>query len=378
MRNRDPQFLFAAALLHAALIVAAWRTTYPSLASSAEGDEILLGAPGDEIAFDLVPDAPQNQPQEAPQPIARIEPSPAPKVGRSAPRGRASEVPPEDSPYPDPEATAGAPPSAQDTPVQKQPLPEALPGLDGKPIWTMPGVLPSPNLAGRMPAPPAPVVPGAPPPPRPLGEPIHAALDYLGSGTPPSPFKVPEPVQNFPAAGTLASAVTDELRSSSTAPESETSFELVIDAQGRLASVNVIAVDPDDRKAAEGVARAIAKRFAGQTFPLPSSFAGGSRIQVAVRSQITMPDGTSRGIPTPRPSLPGVKSPYDIKEDSLDDRHRPGSIASQLPPPKLGISLKFDFDLANIGAKRRRVMHTRVHAVPLAGSTSPASPAAKQ
>ena len=370
MRNRDPQFLFAAALLHAALIVAAWRTTYPSLASSSEGDENLLGAPGGELAFDLVPDPPGNQPQEAPQPIARIEPSPQPKVGRSAPQARASEVLPDDAPYPDPEATQGAAPGPQDTPVQKQPLPEAPPGLDGKPIWTVPGVLPSPTLAGRVPAAPAPVVPDAPPPLRPLGAPIHAALDYLGSGKPPPPSQVPEPVQNFPAAGTLASALADELRSSSIAPESDTSFELVIDAQGHLASVHVVAADPDHRKAAEGVARAIAQRFAGQTFPLPSSFAGGSRVQVAVRSRITMPDGTSHGIPIPRPSLPGVKSPYDIKEDSFDDRHRSGSPASNLPPPKLGISLKFDFDLANIGAKRRRVVHTRVHAVPLAPATS--------
>jgi hypothetical protein len=196
---------------------------------------------------------------------------------------------------------------------------------------------------------------------------MHAALDYLGSRKPPPPSKAEEPAQNFPAAGTLASAVADELRSSSTPPESSTTFELVIDAQGHLASVHIVAADPDHRKAAEGVARAVAQRFAGQTLPLPSSFAGGSRIQVAVRSRLAMPDGTPHGIPKPRPSLPGAPMEHAIKEDSLDDRFRPNTPAS-LPPPKLGIGLSFDFDLANIGAKRRRVVQTRVHAVPLAGA----------
>lgn len=367
MRNRDPQFLLAAALLHAALIAAAWVT---GLSTRSAGDPGLpagtAGQERGELAFDLVPEAPAKSPAE--QPLARITPVPAPHVGRSAPRARTPEAPENDAPYPEPAPSANAPAGAQEGLDQKPPPPAPLPGLDGKPVWSLPGVLPSPALAGRV-SPGPPPTPEAPSPSLPLGTAGQAVLDYLGSGTPPPPSQTPEPVQHFPAAGTLASAVAEEVRSSSAPPESDTVFELVVDAQGHVASVHVIAVDPDHRKAAEGAARAVAKRFSGQTLPLPGAFAGGSRIRVSVQSRLAMPDGSKHGIPMPRPSLPGAPSPYAIKEDSRDDRHRPGSMAS-LPPPKLGIALSFDFDLANIGAKRRRVVHTRFHAVPLAGAPS--------
>jgi hypothetical protein len=368
LRNRDPHFLLAAVLLHAAAIVVAWSTAASRAPLTWSDDDARTGAPNQqhgELAFDLVPDEPANKPQHSPQPIARRAPAPAPapNVGRSAPRGPAPEAPSDDATYPDPEAAAGPTAGTDDSLDQKPPPP--LPGLDGKPIWSLPGVLPAPALAGRV-SPARPVAPDAPPPaPLPLSPQARAALDYLGSGVP-RPQRH-EPVQHFPAAGTLASAVTEELRSSTMPAESDTVFELVVDAQGHLASVHVAAANPDHRKAAEGVARAVAQRFAAQTFPLPGAFATGSRIQVAVQSKLAMPDGSKHGVSKPRPTLPGTPSPFAIKEDSLDDRFRPDTPAS-LPPPKLGIAFSLDFDLANIGAKRRRVLHTRIHAVPLAGA----------
>jgi hypothetical protein len=365
VRNRDPHFLLAAVLLHGAAVVLAWSAASSRAPPTWSDEDARSGAPNQqprELAFDLVPDEPAEKREDAPQPLARL--APAPNVGRSAPRRPARGAPSDDAPYPDPEAPAEPTARGTDDSLDQKP-PAALPGLDGKPIWSLPGVLPPPALAGRV-SPARPVVPDAPPPaPLPLSAPARAALDYLGSGVPRPQRQAP--VQHFPAAGTLASAVAEELRSSTTPAESETVFELVVDAKGHLASVYVAAANPDHRKAAEGVARAVAQRFAGQTFPLPDAFATGSRIHVAVQSRLTMPDGTSHGIPMPRPSLPGAPSQFGIKDDSLDDRHRPGSTAS-LPPPKLGIALSFDFDPANIGAKRRRVVHTRVHAVPLPGA----------
>ncbi|MDC3956619.1 hypothetical protein [Polyangium jinanense] len=365
VRNRDPQFLLAAALLHAAVILAVWFTA-SSPSPRNEGSQ--TEAPGqerDEIAFDLVSDTPTQKPEKAPAPIARVAPAKAPRVGHHAPRRPTHDAPGEDAPYPDPEPlpAAGANAGSQEAPAEQPPT---LPGLDGKPIWAVPGVLPAPALAGRVSSapPPAPEEPTIAPS---LGQ---KALDYLASRVPPPPsaYERRDPIQHFPAAGTLASAVTDELRSSTTPAESDTHFELVVDAQGHLVSVHVVAADPAHRKAAEHVARAIAERFSGQTFPLPDAFAAGSRIRVGVKSEVVLPNGAKHHVSDPRLSLPGVSVPLGSQEYLFDERSRPG-LAGVLPNLNLGIELSFKFDLATLGSTRKRVLHTRVNAVPLASAT---------
>ena len=143
-----------------------------------------------------------------------------------------------------------------------------------------------------------------------------------------------------------------------------------MDANGQLVKVQVVSADPEHRKEWDRVARAIMQRFAGQTFPLPDTFAGGSRIRVAVKSQLTMPDGTAHGVPMPSPTIPGVPTGREIRIETLDDPHRGTTGNAGLPPTSLAIGLSFNFDLANIGAKRRRVIHTRISAAPLARATS--------
>lgn len=373
MRNRDPVFLLAAALLHAALLVVVWTTAPSPRTTGTPGDEV--GLPGEQkdtlVDVDLgsASDEAATRPEEQGPPRGALAtPVPAPRSARITPRAHEPDEHPEGPAEPD-RAPAPSPAAPADTLDPNPPPAAPLPGLDGKPIWALPGVLLGPApLASRVAAAPPPVVPSAPPSALgPMAYPSKA-LDYLGSGVPKRP-PPEEPTPPFPAAGTFASSLADAVRSSSTPPESETTFEIVVDAQGALVSVTVVAASAEHRKEWERVAGTVAARFTGQTFTLPDAFAGGSRIRVTVKSHLTMPDGTKHGISMPLPKFAGLPSEKDIKEDSIDDRFR-GTIKGSLPPVKLSIGLSIDFDLANIGAKRKRVIRTRFHATPLARATS--------
>lgn len=175
----------------------------------------------------------------------------------------------------------------------------------------------------------------------------------------------------FPAAGTLASAVTQEVRSSSTPPESDGTFVLTLDARGQVASVHVVAAAGGDRKEWERIARSVKEQLAGRHFPLPTSFPNGGRVYVSVKSRLTMPDGTSHGIPTPRPALLGGNSSIITLPGVRDDRLSSPMTSTNLPPDAIMIGIVFDFDVTSIGAKRRRVVHAQVHAEPIGVAPPP-------
>lgn len=372
MRNRDPLFLLAAIALHALAVGAVWT----SASSVLPGAEIAARGSSDEGEFDIDLSPEKARIVEAPKVIAHVvEESSQPIKIVSRGSVVTPAVPTGNEVLVAEEAAMPSMPNAE-TPSVIEPAPietrqPTVPGIDGRPIWAMPGVLPSDPALGRaIAAQPAPVVP-APPATNPATpRPIAAALDYLGSGNPPKPDARIAPPLHFPAAGTLASTLADEIRGSSTPPESNGIFELVIDAKGHLLSVQVVAADPKYRKEWDRVAQVVAQRFTGQTFPLPDAYVVGSRIRVAITSQLTMPDGTSHGIPMPSATIPGLPGEHDIKNDVLDDPHRGGGGKAGLPPVQLAAGIKFDFDLANIGAKRRRIVRTRISAAPLARATS--------
>ncbi|WP_437551579.1 hypothetical protein WME97_10200 [Sorangium sp. So ce367] len=171
-----------------------------------------------------------------------------------------------------------------------------------------------------------------------------------------------DPVLVFPAAGVLASAVAEEVSSSVVPPDSESSFELTLDAKGRLVSARFLKANTGNGDDFRRVAQAVLKRFSGRALAMNGDFAAGSRVTVHVTSRVVMPDGTSHGIPTPT-MKPGAGRSI-IREDSLDDHLRSPHLA---PSPGLKLpKLTFLLDLANIGAQRRRVVSTRVEAVPAA------------
>ncbi|WP_438042721.1 hypothetical protein [Sorangium sp. So ce128] len=242
-----------------------------------------------------------------------------------------------------PSDAAHTPPGAPDSP----PPAAAPPGLGGAPIWVLPGVLPVEPPA-RSRASERPLAPVRPVPER------SARSDAAKDGR--------QPVLVFPAAGVLASAVAEEVSSSAVPPDSESSFELTLDAKGRLVSVRFLEANTGNGDDFRRVAQAVLKRFSARALAMNGDFTAGSRVTVHVTSRVVMPDGTSHGIPTP------TKKPGDgrsiIREDSLDDRFRSPHLA---PSPGVKLpKLTFRFDLANIGAQRRRVVSTRVEAVPAA------------
>ncbi|KYG03402.1 hypothetical protein BE18_21865 [Sorangium cellulosum] len=166
----------------------------------------------------------------------------------------------------------------------------------------------------------------------------------------------------FPAAGTLASAVADEV-SSSPAPEvSESSFELTLNAKGHLISARFLRANAGSGEDWRRIAQAVLRRFSGRALPMNGDFAAGSRVIVHVNSRVVVPDGTGHGIPMPMLKHDGGKP--IIREDSLDDRFRSPHLAPA--PDEKRFVLSFLTDLANIGAQRRRVVSTRVEAVPVA------------
>ncbi|MRG93759.1 hypothetical protein [Polyangium spumosum] len=343
-RSRIPLSLFAALLLHAAGLLLVRALPTRPLELSTIGHHFVRPP---ELWVDLLPreDASSREPPRG----ALDTPAPAPEPASRAtpqPRRTASIAP---APPPAPSEPNAPPPvgsSEYDGPPDEPPRPGALPALAGPPVWAIPGAMPSASAA-------------APAPIRPTAEGILAGNI--------------EPAM-FPAAGTLASAIANGVRSSSTPPESDSTFVLSLDARGHVASVEVVAVKGGDRREWERIARAVKEQLAGRVFHMPSAFSQGGRVFVGVRSRLTMPDGTAHGIPIPKLALMGGNSSIITLPGVRDDRLSSPMTSTNLPPDAVTIGLQFDFDFANIGAKRRRVVHTQVRAEPIGLAPPPRQP----
>lgn len=365
MGNKDQICLLVACLLHSFVLGAVWvRASSPSTNAAVSQSGLDEGGQFDVELMDA-----KAQPTADPSPPLLPTAAVPSHAGKRSSRASSTITKPTDAPQVEEIAAPNTTATVQVEPSQTPPL-AMVPGLDGKPIWALPGVMPAmpaPALGGAARAAPAPVIPN--PPPANTG-PVAKVLDYLASGNPPKPSARIAPIQHFPAAGTLASAIATEIRGSSTPPNSNGIFELVVDAKGLLVSVQVVHADPDYRKEWDRVAGSIARRFLGQTFPLPDAYAGGSRIRVAVTSQLVMPDGTPHGVPAPAAKIPTLPNEQDVRIESMENQYRAGNGKAAVPPIKLAGGVSLDFDIANLGAKRRRVVHTRVTAAPLAKATS--------
>jgi hypothetical protein len=356
-RRRDSLALSAAILVHAAGLLCAGviaRAVSPLVdeASLPALDEVTEAGTREtgSIEVDLLSDervSPPERASAAPAGFAAGVEVPASRLNTMQARRRErapTQAPPEATVEQAPAEVAPAPDPGWLP--NDDPKPGGAPSLNGAPIWTIPGVLTAPSAAGTKP-----LVPRA----------SRAESAASPSGSPEQPTAL------FPTAGTLASAVVEEVSSSTTPPVSESRFKLTIDAEGRLVSAELLSANEGDRAAWERVARAVSKRFAGRSMPLPSSFAGGGALYVTVSSRVVMPDGTEHGIPRPRSLL--EKAPdneYGRIESPLNDRFR-SPMSSTAPAPKtVTVGVPFVMDLSNIGATRRRVVRAQVQAVPLA------------
>ncbi|MDC3955395.1 hypothetical protein [Polyangium jinanense] len=343
-RSRIPLSLLAALILHAAGLLVV-RVLPPRPLELATIGHAFERSP--ELWIDLRP----TEPAASSPPRGALEtpppaPEPAPRVAvlpqRTTPEGEEPEpVPPApDAPPPSLPAPSTTGPAEYDGPPGE---PSRAGTLAGPPVWAVPGAMP------REAAP-------APAPIRPTAQGVLAGSAEQAK---------------FPAAGTLASAVAEQIRSSSTPPESDSTFLLTLDARGQIASVEVVVAKGGDRKEWERIARAVKEKFAGRVFPMPTAYAGGGRVFVSTRSRLTMPDGTAHGIPNPKPALVGGNSSIITLPGVRDDRLSNPMASTDLPPDAVMIGIRFDFDVANIGAKRRRVVHTQVHAEPIGAALPP-------
>ncbi len=282
MRLPGGLFLIAAAALHALIPLAARvapRTEAALIARSSRAYvEIEVEAPGEIPAAGR--SAARAEAREERE--AEREPEQRARAGRAA-RGAAQEVEPGAAQEPGPAEA----PAAPGPPVDEYGGPAAAegvvtaPGLGGARVWEIPGVLP-----GHAPR----AAPTAPPRPRETpadkaGEVLREALQARDKAI----------GIDLPAAGTVASAVAEAVKSSDAPDTSRATFEVSLNGAGQVTGVRVTSMSAGAADVWARVARAAAARLAGRTLAMTAAFAKGAKIYVSVVSAVKMPSGSSSG-----------------------------------------------------------------------------------
>ncbi|WP_437677518.1 hypothetical protein [Sorangium sp. So ce131] len=319
MFPRDARFLIAAALLHAAIPLAARlvRSPAPALVARSSGayreveievQPVAPLAPASDEARAATA-SPPRAPEEA-RPREGAAPRALERTARRDPRDRdapaAPDAPgePQDvlvaPPAPAPSSEYDGPPSAEG--------PRSVAGLDGAPVWQMPGVLPSAQAA-----PPAPT---AAPAPR------ETSMDRAGE-------VLREAMRDrdktrgldLPAAGTVASVVADAVRGSETPNKARAVFEVHLSGAGAVLGVRAVSSTAGAAALWARVAREAAAQLAGRALAMTAGFSKGAKVYVTVNSSVRMPDGSE---------VSGI--------------HQQGA--------------GFGFDVANLGARPHRLVHS--------------------
>ncbi|WP_438018035.1 hypothetical protein WMF18_02680 [Sorangium sp. So ce315] len=297
MLPREARFLLAATLLHAAIPVLARIASSPAPALVARSS----GADRDEVEIEVQPVAPLRPTQEearaAPPPPEDAARRPAedaapPELARAARTARRdrrdrdapatpeAEAAPQGGPAAPP---ATAPPSEYSGPPSAEGPPRVA-GLDGVPVWQLPGV-----LADR--APPA-AAPTAPPAPR------EISMDRAGEVLRETMRDRDKTLGlDLPAAGTIASVVADAVRASETPDTARAVFEVQLSGAGTVLGVRALSSTAGAAALWTLVAREAAARLAGRALAMTAAFAKGAKVYVTVSSSVRMPSGaTSSGI----------------------------------------------------------------------------------
>jgi len=330
VRVSELSSLVVAAILHGAIPVIALLVGPPK----GPGDE--LRATQADVEIDIEPHAPIPL-QEPPEPerIAAVDPQQnrdVPSEQRPLRDPRVEPRRPED-PYaptnPSPETTSSPAPGPAPTSSGQAPkdefdplLPDnggggvlvGPPGLGGgRPVWTIPGVLPE---SGR-PAP-APTTPG----PQPevdkniagkvLNEGLRARDKALGI--------------DLPAAGTVATAVGNAVRGTETPNEGRATFVVRLSPTGQVLDVRLASASAGGQDVWQRAAQEAAARLKGKSLTMTGAYKDGATVYVDVVSAILLPDGTKGGV------------------------NRKG--------------LGMGFDVANLGANASRVVKTSFRVVP--------------
>jgi hypothetical protein len=261
-----------------------------------------------DIEIEIEPHAPIPLPTPpAPEPIAAVDPTrirevpserEVPREPRPSPTSRAPDDPyaptspsvePNQIPAPAPApSSSGQPPKDEYDPL----LPDTggtggvlvgPPGIGGRPVWTMPGVLPE---SGR-PAP-APTTPGTPREVdkniagKVLNEELRARDKSLGI--------------DLPAAGTVATAIGNAVRGSDTPNEGRATFVVRLSPTGQVLDVRLASASAGNQDVWQRAAQAAAARLRGKSLTMTGAYKAGATVYVDVVSAILMPDGSKGGV----------------------------------------------------------------------------------
>lgn len=288
MRTELPSLL-AAVLLHAALLGVHLILPVPSpLASQSRTDIRTIDIESLEVP--VAPPPPPDRALEPPPdraPATETPPSsPEARIARApsvAPGSREPGFPEPVGPTPEPTANPSAPPGP--APDHYDTLPDdgrgtvRLPGIGGPAIWALPGGIPN------GPPPPAPTVA---PRARPVDKDIAGQVIREAMRTNDKQIGL-----DLPAAGTVASAVGQAVRSGETPDVSRATFEIRLSGDGKVLGVRVASFNGGGAAVWERAAQAAAALLRARSLRMNESFAKGGTIYVDVTSGLQLPSGSA-------------------------------------------------------------------------------------
>lgn len=248
-------------------------------------------SPRAERAAQEVPGAARAKVAAAPALNEPSIPSKSPSIQEESPPSPAQ--PPPGTPGEGPAAPGepGQPPAAAGPPSDSFSPPEApgsgvlgVPGLNGTPVWAIPGVVASAPAAA--PAPTAPIAP------RPVDS------DIAGQVLSGSQHKRDQALGiDLPAGGVVASTLASAVRGSEAPGDARATFEVRLGADGKVQGVRVVSATTGKADTWDRVARRVAADLGARALAMTGDAAArGATVTVKIESKIVYPAGSKEKI----------------------------------------------------------------------------------
>jgi hypothetical protein len=285
----------------------------------------------DEIDIEALPVEPRRAAAPAPSeagalPLPQERPMAMAAAGATRVEGApAGEAPSEAPAAPQP----GAVPSPDDWsgPSSGGPDSVLVPGVNGAPVWAIPGAV---NIPERAASAPAPTTPGSP---RPVDKDIAGKILRGEQAAKDKALGL-----DLPAAGTVAAALASAVRTTATPSTGRATYEVRLGPTGQVLAVRMVSASGGGDDAWAEAGRIAAGNLARRKLVMSGAFAGGAVIMVDVASHLQLPAGG------------GSKS---------------GSPAVKPGPPPGTAGGGFTFDLSNVGAHPTRVVTSSFRTTPV-------------
>ena len=221
----------------------------------------------------IAPIAKSIEPEPRPiQPNTLTSPESSPPSGNPPAAGTAPTAPEAPSGVSDSEFSPPEGPAAGGNGV--------LPGLNGQPVWALPGVLPE----AQAPAP----APTTPTGPKPVDRDIAGQVI---SGT--LRKKDQEIGLDLPAGGVVASTIASAVRSADTPLDARATFEVRLGADGKVLSTRVVSATAGEAGQWERVAKRASADLAARALTMSGDAAAkGATVTVKIESKVVYPAGS--------------------------------------------------------------------------------------